>query len=110
MMNDIESKTRENVRLSIAIVNEKYPKMPLLKWQDFEDAIVAVTKDVGRDLIKTLEERKQILEAKYWEGRSTHGGQNVRPLSIPRQLLLSRINEIDEFILFLKGENSEYST
>jgi len=35
-----EQKLRAAIRTIIASINEKYPHVPLLQWQDFEDQII----------------------------------------------------------------------
>lgn len=47
--------TRQKIRVMIASLNEKYPKMPLLMWQDFEDAIVHLIDEQQQE---TLTQRK----------------------------------------------------
>jgi hypothetical protein len=39
-----EAEVRKSIRILIASLNEKYPKMPLIKWVDFEDGIVYLVK------------------------------------------------------------------
>lgn len=50
-----EKELRQQIRIMIASVNDKYPKMPLLKWMDFEDAIVHLVKTSGESEIRTHE-------------------------------------------------------
>lgn len=40
-----EEELRKQIRIMIATVNDRYPKMPILKWLDFEDAIVHLVKE-----------------------------------------------------------------
>jgi hypothetical protein len=57
-----------------------------------------------KTIIEALEERKQELEAQFWEGQSTHGAAVVRPLSVPRLVLQARIAEVDNTIEMLRGK------